>query len=269
MELLVRLKDGACPEVEANPLRGYIVVVKPDGHTWGRCEGPSEYGVVVVPGLDPKAHVERERPWHMAADLSIVTADYVNDAFRMQLAATAWNARTGEGKITEAGILKYKADRFLAAWGAAGISFSDNAAEFDIRIADAYRSRQFWNGADLTGFALADMSYDQATGVHRVRITYPATLTTKERDEFEALCRELTTFVSINTSTRQVTVDIRRSTVRDRFMEEVRENIRHIILRRRRYRLSEASCAAIEATGGRLTIAAADLPAQILDHLTD
>jgi hypothetical protein len=269
MELLVRLKDGTCPEVEANPLRGYIVVVKPDGHIWGRCEVPPEYGVATVPGLDPKAHVERERPWHMVADLSIVTADYVNDAFRMRLAATAWNTRTGEGKITEAGLLKAKADLFLATWNATGISFSDNAAEFDIRIADAYRSRQFWNGKDLAGFSLADVSYDQATGVHRVRITYPATLTTKERDEFQALCAELTTFVSINTATRQVTVDIRRSTVRDRFIEEATGAIQRIILRRRRFRLSEAACRAIEAAGGRLTIAAADLPAQILDHLTD
>jgi hypothetical protein len=268
-EILVRLKDGTCPEVEANPLRGYIVVVKPDGHAWGRCEGPPEYGVVAVPGLDPKAHVERERPWHMAADLSIVTADYVNDAFRMRLSAMAWNARTGEGKITEAGLIKSKADRFLAAWGATGVTFGDNAAEFDIRIADAYRSRQFWNGTDLAGFTLADVSYDQATGVHRVRITYPATLTTKERDEFEALCRELTTFVSINTSTRRVTVDIRRSTVRDRFIEEVKQRVENIILRRRRYRLSEATCQAIEAAGGRLTIEAADLTARILDHLTD
>jgi hypothetical protein len=269
MEFLVRLKDGICPEVEANPLRGYIVVVKPDGHTWGRCEGPSEYGVVVVPGLDPKAHVERERPWHMAADLSIVTSDYINDAFRMRLSATAWNTRTGEGKITEAGFLKAKADRFLADWNATGITFGDNAAEFDIRIADAYRSRQFWNGADLTGFALADMSYDQATGIHRVRITYPATLTARERDEFQALCAELTTFVSINTATRRVTVDIRRSTVLDRFIEEAKGAIQRIILRRRRFRLSEAACLSIEAAGGRLTIEAANLPAQILDHLTD
>lgn len=268
MEALIRLLDGSNPDPASNPLRGYIVVLKPDGHVWGRGEGPPEYGVVVVPGIDPAGQVERERPWRMRVDLSVTTADYAADAFTLTIAAQGFNARTGEGKVTLAGLTRYKVEQFLANWGATGISAADNAVSFNVRIADAYQSNGFWK-ASLAGFTFNEVSYDQATGVHRVRITYPATLTAEERDAFRQLCTERVTFVSINTSTRRVTADISRSTVRDEFIEEVRTKVNGIILRRRRYRLSESMCRVIEAAGGYVELSAAQLSAAIVDHLTE
>jgi hypothetical protein len=52
-EILVRLVNGSCDDARANPLRGMPVVVQPDGHEWGKCEGPPEYVVVKIPGVSP------------------------------------------------------------------------------------------------------------------------------------------------------------------------------------------------------------------------
>lgn len=39
-EILVRLQNGSNPDPGVNPLRGYIVCLRPDGHQWGLAEVP-------------------------------------------------------------------------------------------------------------------------------------------------------------------------------------------------------------------------------------
>lgn len=268
-EILVRLQNGSNPDQTANPLRGYIVCLRPDGHQWGRAEVPPEYGSVSVPGLEPQTILDRERAWTMKVGVEVVEADYAQDIFTLRASATAYNTRTGEGKVTAALLTAAKVERFLESWAATGIAFSDNAVTFTVRVADAYKTQAFW-GIGIDGLAFSEVSYDQATGIHRVRINYSAlTLTTAERDKLRAALADSSTFVSINTGQKVITVDIQRSTVRERFMEEVRERIDRITLRRRRYRLNEAACSAIEAAGGHITATAQQLAANIIDHLTE
>lgn len=269
MEILARLRDGSCPNQAANPLRGYIVCLRPDGHQWGLAEGLPEYGSVSVPGLDPRAIVDRERPWMMRVGVDVIAADYAQDTFTLRASATAFNPTTGEGKVTRADITAYKVDRFLDSWAATGIAFADNAVEFTVRVADAYKTVAFW-GIGVDGLTFTETDYDQATGVHRVRINYSAlTLTTEELDNLRAALADSSTFISINTGQRYITVDIQRSTIRERFREEARQRIERIQLRRRRYRLNEAACAAIEAAGGNITATTQQLAANILDYLTE
>jgi hypothetical protein len=60
-EILVRAIDGTCPDPCVNPHRGDPVAVKPDGHTWGLCEGLPEYVVIKIPGTatDALKYLER------------------------------------------------------------------------------------------------------------------------------------------------------------------------------------------------------------------
>lgn len=52
-EILIRLVNGTNDDALSNPLRGHIVSVMPEGHTWGNCECPPEYIVAKVSGVYP------------------------------------------------------------------------------------------------------------------------------------------------------------------------------------------------------------------------
>jgi hypothetical protein len=261
-----------CPDPTANPLRGYPVVIKPDGHPWGRCERLPEYVVIKVPGLPVgSVNIDHERTWRMAIDYAQVSADYVADSFVFTVSATRFNARTGEGKISLPVLVANKAERLLENWGATGISFADNAVTFSIRIADAYRTRAFWEGRDLTGLVFTDLSYDQGTGIHRVRIDYSVRVwaDTEERDDFVEALAERAAVISHNTTTKRLTVDIARSRVRAEFQDEVRMRVESIVVRRRRYRAPESAVAVAEAAGGTLAVTQAEYQAAIIDQVSE
>lgn len=48
--------------------RGMPVVVMPDGHPWGKEEGPPKFVVVKLPGIDHKALHKYVREWDHATD---------------------------------------------------------------------------------------------------------------------------------------------------------------------------------------------------------
>jgi hypothetical protein len=121
----------------------------------------------------------------------------------------------------------------------------------------------------LAGFTLTETSYTQATGVHRVRITYPAMLDAKQIETLQHLCAEVGTFISINTSTRRIVMDISRANVRDAFIDAVKMKVNAIILRRRRFRLNESACQQIEAAGGHIMATPAQVNAALVDYLTE
>jgi len=56
-ELLVRLKDNTHPDpikdLRGCAKKGYVITIKPDGWKWTENEGPPNFKVIKVPGVDP------------------------------------------------------------------------------------------------------------------------------------------------------------------------------------------------------------------------
>jgi hypothetical protein len=61
-EILVRAVDGTCGDQTANPLKGYPVTIRDDGHQWGLGERLPEYVVFKVPGVSFENAVRFTRP---------------------------------------------------------------------------------------------------------------------------------------------------------------------------------------------------------------
>ena len=265
-ELLIRAVDGTNPDPVGNPLRGMPVVVQPDGHTWGNCEVPPEYVIIKLPGVSPDAVIEHTRPWTTRLSFDILDSVPATDTHTIKVSAVDFNPGSGVGKITRA-----KVESFLTGWGATDISASDNAVTFTVSILDAIRSPRFWAGLDRSGMTLTELDYSPASGTHRVSIDYSGRVfeSSKERTAVIKKIRENATIVSHDPDARVVVLDILRSTVRDEFMEEVRRKTERNILRRRRFRISEALVSAAESAGGTFTIDPAEYAGGLIDAVTE
>lgn len=56
MELLVKAIDASNPVYDAGCYKaGMIVLAKPDGHEWGRLEGPPTFAIIRLPGVPVEA----------------------------------------------------------------------------------------------------------------------------------------------------------------------------------------------------------------------
>jgi hypothetical protein len=242
------------------------VVVQPDGHTWGNSECPPEYVILKIPGVDPSTVVPHTRPWATKVRLDVLSSTPSTDTHTIRVSAVGFNPNSGEGKLTRA-----KVEGFLLAWGATGVSVADNAVTFDIRIIDAITSTRFWGELELDGVSFSEQGYTPTTGTHRISLDYSGKVfeSAKERTACVRKVQENATLVSHDPAARVIVLDVRRATVRDEFMEEVKRKSEGTILRRRRFRISESLMAEAEAAGGILSIDSAKYSGGVIDIATE
>jgi hypothetical protein len=265
-EILVRAIDSLPPiNPTASPRRGNLVVVQPDGHTWGNCECPPEFFILKIPGLSPETARLKTCRWDMKVRFDILSSVGAADTHKIKILATEFNS-LGEGKVTAE-----KVRAFLENWGAKGIVGADNSATFTVKIFDAIQTARFWGGLRIDDLFFAEKAYTPATGKHRVEINY--SLKTfkdqKEKDQFVRAVQENSTLVSHDPASKVIVLDILRSKVQQNFMADVRGRAESITLRRRRFRLSEAAMVEIGNAGGTLTVDSAKLNSWVVDAITE
>jgi len=264
-EILVRGVDGTCGDPTANPRRGYLVVVQPDGHTWGNQECPPEYFIVKIPGLSPELTRLKTCLWNMKIQFVVLSSVPLTDTHTIKVSAVDFNS-LGEGKITAA-----KVRAFLENWGAKNIIGADNSVTFTVKILDAIQTKKFWGGLRIDDLFFAEKSYTPATGNHRIEINYSLKIfqDQKEKDQFIRAVQENATLVSHDAVQKFIVLDILRSKVQQNFMEDVRQRVEPIMLRRRRFRLSEAAMIEIGNAGGILTVNSTKLNASVIDAVME
>jgi hypothetical protein len=264
-EILVRAVGGTCDDPTANPRRGNLVVVQPDGHKWGNGECPPEFFIVKIPGLSPELTRLKTEVWRMKIQFAILSSIPATDTHTIKVSAVDFNS-FGEGKITAA-----KVQAFLTAWAATNIVGADNSVTFTVKILDAIQTAKFWGGLRIDDLFFVEKSYTPATGNHRIEINY--SLKTfqdqNEKDQFIKAVQENATLVSHDKVQKIIVLGILRSMVQQNFMEDVRRRIESIILRRRRFRLSETAMTEIGNAGGIVTVDSAKLNASVIDAITE
>lgn len=229
--------------------RGDCIQSYPDGSFK---EPPSAGRLMLsVPGLDLELSNSWLAEWFLRFDVSVVSSDLPNDAFRMQVQATEYNPNSGIGKIT-----RNRIESYLNRWNATVFSISDNTVVFDVTILDAIRSERFWRNIDITGATLTQQSYTQGNGNHRCRSNYSAT-ELRSTDVEAAITSNGGSIVNHNVDTKIVTFDVTRADVNASFQADLKELAEQMV-QRRKFRISEAACQAIEAAGGWLTITEAE-----------
>jgi len=264
-EILVRAVNGTCDDPTANPRRGYLVVVQPDGHTWGNGERPPEYFIVKIPGLSPELTHLKTCLWNMKIQFVVLSSVPLTDTHTIKISATEFNS-LGEGKITAA-----KIRTFLENWAATNIIGADNSVTFTVKILDAIQTSRFWGGLRIDDLFFTEKSYTPATGNHRIEINYSLKTfqNQQEKDQFIWAVQENATLVSHDAVQKLIVLDILRSRVQQNFMDDVRQQVESIILRRRRFRLSEAAMVEIGNAGGIVTIDSTKLNVSVIDAVTE
>lgn len=90
-EVLVRAVDGTCQDPTANPLKGFPVVVKPDGHVWGNGERLPEYVVIKIPNISVSQVEKYAGRWFDYTTMTVLGRR------RYQLAATIVDQAVANG----------------------------------------------------------------------------------------------------------------------------------------------------------------------------
>lgn len=245
-------------------LKGMIVVVKPGTHVWGGLEGLPDFVQLDISDADDPASIEdRASEWQQILDWDVVNSDLLVDGHRLLIWTT--NRRgDGLGDITEA-----QARNFLEQWGASNIvvgSRPSGAAgvRFDITVFAAATSRGFFE-RDLTGFVFSELTYTQVTGIHEVRLTYPAGL---NHDAVVAEVAAKAVVLTSNPGPRRVDYLVTRMGMLDVFKARMKQELEASVKRRRWYFDTAAVDQAI-AVGGHVTRTLSQAQADLVDGYLD
>jgi len=213
----------------------------------------------------------------MGFKFTVVTSVPVTDTHTIKLEATRFNPNTGEGKISRTMV-----ENFLIAWGGVNIAVADNAVTFDIKILDAIMTKKFWNQQRIDDLFLSEKSYVPATGVHRVEVAYAlrdfpgvpagpdndAVTPEQQRQNFIKSLQVNATLITDDPINKIAVLETTRAKVRDAFMDEVRQRVESITVKRRRWVVAEVLMDQIEAAGGISIINHATYNGALIDRTT-
>ena len=261
-ELLVLAKAGYTnpdPEKDRRGCykKGDIVHVSDDGHEWGAKETLPSFVVVKVPGVSLAAALAYRDHWQIELAFSVVSADLATDSFVVSLSNTNTNVSTGEAGITRAQVEEY-----LNGWNLAVDSVSANSVVFSGTIYGALTSSAFWD-APLTNIVFSEVSYDPQTGVHIIEANYAATNLKPLQ-----VAKRITSLggTPISNASRVMTFSMTRALARTAFQDDVADKAREI-WKRRRWGFTPAQVDNAIASGGVVTITAAQAQSLIKDSL--
>lgn len=260
-ELLIKAVDATHVDPDKDRRgcykRGDVVVVQPDGWSWGTLEALPRFVLVKVPGATVAQVEQYIQQWTRAFTFTVDSSNLTTDTHTMTITASSGVSVSGDGRIT-----RQQVETFLNNWNATVNSVAANSVTFTCGIFNAIKSNGFWS-RDVSVVTFTEVSYTQATGTHRVRADYPAGL--DPADVENAITNRGGVIVSHNTSTRRVTFDITRATARAQFEQSVKDRLGDLWARRR-YRATEAQVAAIESAGGVITRTLAQVQSAIQDR---
>lgn len=252
MQLLIARETGG-------PVtKGDIVEVRATGAPLGSAEAAA-FCLVEVPDATLAQWQQYQQRWATDIDWAVVGSDPAIDGYRIRLTSTSANVSATSGLITRDAV-----EQFIAEWNGAVVSVAANDVRFDITIADALRSRAFWD-RDLTGVVFTELNYDQATGVHRMQADYSALGANPTAVERQVLHRGCA--VVSNTGT-VITFEADRSAVRDRFIADIQHRGRRPVAHCQYY-VGAGVVDYIVGQGGTITTDAATAASYVRSKLDD
>ncbi|MCA1800759.1 MAG: hypothetical protein LC687_07410 [Actinobacteria bacterium] len=147
--------------------KGDIVEIRASGTPFTGKE-PDAFVLVEVPDVPMKEFEGYNLSWQRTLAFDVVASDAAQDGFRLRLYSETENS--GAGAIT-----KEEIDSFIQAWSGTIVSYGANEVVFDITILGALTSPAFWGLDNIASQVIfSELSYDQATGIHRIQADYSA-----------------------------------------------------------------------------------------------
>jgi hypothetical protein len=131
-EILVKAIDHVHSDPEKDRSgaykRGMPVLVMPDGHPWGKEEGPPKFTIVKIPGLDPQTIRNKMESWKRTVDYSVVNRSVAQDGWRLR--AFAENVSVSDHGVGGGKISRDHIESFINNWNAVVNSVDDNGVIF-------------------------------------------------------------------------------------------------------------------------------------------
>lgn len=260
-EILFRAVDNTHPDGNldkaASYKKGYPVDALPDGQS-GTEIIPPDWITVHCPELS----VEQVRPylesWERRITYSIMAHNVPLDGYRVKI----FNDSKSFGASDIGKLSRSDAESFLAEWSATVFSVADNEVVFDVGIHNAITSAGFIR-RDRTGLVFSEVTYNEATGEHRIEIDFSATAHTVDAIE-NALKDRGASFIITNIQTKKTEATFGRDDVFSAFKEDVEHKTNRVECRRR-YHLSEADVDTVLGMGGEITLTKAQLISKLLN----
>jgi hypothetical protein len=238
--------------------KGDIVEIRASGTPFGGAE-PDAFVMVEVPDIPMDDFEGYNLAWQREIEFGVVTSDPATDGFRLRLYSST--ANNGLGSIAREDV-----ESFITAWGGSVHSYADNEVVFDITIYDALTAPAFWEIPDIAAqVVFTELSYDQATGVHRIQADYSALGNNPTYVERYAKRMGLTI---VSHSSKVLTYDAERSTVNNAFQKDLKEKARKQVARRR-YHIADSVVDTIISNGGTYTTDKATLLNYVKDKVTE
>lgn len=217
MQLLI-MKEDRPPH-----FKGDIVEIRASGTPFGGRE-PEAFVLVEVPDLPMADFENHNRSWDLELGFEVVAQDQAQDGYRLRLYSA--NANNGLGEISRENV-----EAFINSWGGTVHSVATNEVIFDIRIYDALTSSAFWEIQTIAdNVVFSEISYDQATGIHRIQADYTALQNNPTYVERYVSGMNLTI---VSHADRILVYDAARSVVRAAFQNDMKEKSRRRVARRR------------------------------------
>lgn len=246
-EFLISVADEDVPDSPGKMLALSIVCVQEDGVEWTRAERSPAFYRLKVPGVSRADAEHYMHPWEHHPTISIVGSNQLLDGYRLRLESDAVSA-SGKHAFSRPQI-----ENYFTGWNAEVVDWQQNAVVFDITVYGAITSERFWD-TDLAGVVFAETNYDQATGDHTVQIQQsPYT----QQQMVNRIRLRKGTIVPPDSFI------MNRSVARDALMEDIVTRIMDIPCEPRKWFITAAGAAALQAAGGELTIT----PAQFINNI--
>jgi len=228
-EILIKAEDFVHPDPEVDRRaawkKGHPVVVKPDGHKWGREEGPPKFIIVKIPGVSPDQLQNYIQEWRDDIDLQILSSDKTTDTYQVKL----FNRNVSTSGVGD--VSRTRVEQALSEWNITVDSFITNGVIFTFNVYNVLTSPEFWERR-VDNINFTELSYDSTTGVHRIQIDYSAANVEPQRAERIAT-RVGGIVVNNDTTNKIMVVDFDRTDATNRFKRWLKERIEDIQARRR------------------------------------
>lgn len=161
-ELLIKAIDHIHPDPETDRRGAYkkgdIVLVMPDGHSWGNKEGPPLFVRVAVPGVTIEQIEAYTHSWKLAINIEVLSANASTGVYSVRISCS------NPGISGTANITREQVENYLSSWGATIDAVGTNSVEFTVNLWNTMRSDGFWRAdVSLIGFSLIGYANPIAT----------------------------------------------------------------------------------------------------------
>jgi len=194
--------------------------------------------------------------WERNVDWQVVSHDTVLDVFELRIFST------NPGLSNVGAITLNEVSSIVLDWNGTIISNTTNEVVFDIGIFNAIKSFAFWQLAAVNAVTFNEISYDQATGTHRISADY--SLTGARPKNVDELVRQKGATI-VSHSGKIITFDITTSVVTAQIKTYFKDKLKKVVLRRR-FSIPIANVDTAIAAGGEITVTLAQLQANIIDE---